>query len=236
MLRAPALVLAIALLAACGGDDSADQDAAETRSAQARQIARDAGLSPAVQDFMADAAGAVGRTYSVEYRLGESDRSTVVQDPPHRRLEFALQGDGVPVTRLFITNDDGTFGCAELAGEWSCQRNSEEPAGFGPLALGDVEEATQDLVEATADYSFAIESRRLAGVTARCLVTERKPGRPADPARGDRGVLCISPEGVPLLIEGSQGNLTAVSYRTRAPRDAFRLPARPDGSGPTSTS
>jgi hypothetical protein len=141
----------------------------------------------------------------------------------------------VPVIRVFISNDDGTFGCARLAGEWACQRNAERPPEFGPLAVGDVQEATQDLIEARADYDFRIERRRLAGVTARCLVTARKPGRPPDPSQGERGTLCISPEGVPLLVEASSGTLTATRYRTSADSSSFRLPAAPDPAPVTTT-
>jgi hypothetical protein len=45
--------------------------------------------------------------------------------------------------------------------------------------------------------------------------------------------LCISPEGVPLLIEGAQGTLTAVSYRPAASDAAFDLPARPQAASTT---
>jgi hypothetical protein len=216
-------------VAGCGNGDSNGGDAARTRAEQARQVARDAGLPAAVQDFFAVAAGAVDRTYSVAYRLGDTGgRSTVVQDPPRRRIEFVVTAEDVATTRVFITNGDGDFGCTRITDSWTCQRNQEAPTGIGPLALGDVQEATQDLAEARDAYSFRIERRTIARTLAQCLVTELKPGQTADASRGQRGVLCISTEGVPLLIESAQGAVTALSYRTNAADAAFDLPARPD--------
>jgi hypothetical protein len=227
-------VLLAIVLAGCGGGDGDDAGAGRTRAEQARQIARDAGLPRRIQDFFASAAGAVDRTYSVSYRLGEgSGSSTVVQDPPRRRIEFVVPSNGVPVNRVFITNADGTFGCTRTAGRWTCQRNADAPAAIGALSLGDVQEATQDLAEARGAYAFRIERRTIARTPAQCLVTELKPGQTADDARGQRGVLCISAEGVPLLIEGAQGTLTAVSYRPGAADAAFDLPARPQRTSTT---
>jgi hypothetical protein len=40
-------------------------------------------------------------------------------------------------------------------------------------------------------------------------------------------MLCISPEGVPLAIEGAASAITATSYRATADDSAFRLPAKP---------
>jgi hypothetical protein len=39
-------------------------------------------------------------------------------------------------------------------------------------------------------------------------------------------VLCISPEGVPLVIEGAASAITATSYRASVDVSAFRLPAK----------
>ena len=239
MIRPVAAVAALVALGGCAtGDDDTAADAARRRADQARQVARDAGLSPAVQAVLADAAGAVDETYTVVYRLGGEGvgRSVVVQDPPRRRIELEVATGDLTVTRVFIVNDDGTFGCTRATDRWQCQRNADAPAELGPLALGDVQQATQDLLDARDDYAFTVERRQIAGVAARCLVTALKPGRQPDPQRGERAVLCVSPEGVPLRVEASTGALTATSYRRSAAAEAFRLPAPPrDPATTTST-
>jgi hypothetical protein len=236
MLRPVAVVASLVALVTCGSDEGTAADAARTRADQARDVAREAGLSPAVQAILADAAGAVDETYTVVYRIGGAGvgRSVVVQDPPHRRIELEVATGDLTVTRLFIANDDGTFACTRATDRWQCQRNADAPAGLGPLALGDVQEATQDLLDAKEDYTFTVERQQIAGVEARCLVTALKPGRQPD-QRGERAVLCISPEGVPLRVEASTGALTATSYRRSAAAEAFRLPAPPRNPAPTTS-
>lgn len=226
MLRAlVAAVLCAVLAGGCGGKGG--DDLAETRAAQARQVAKDAGLPEAVQNVLADAATSATRTFSVTYKLAVEGTTTIVQDPPRRRVELVLGSGPAAVTRATITNDAGTFSCSRTVDAWTCRKSEEKTSGFGPLALGDVEQTTADLVEAKQAYSFRVERRIVAKAPARCLITELKPGQTADPARGARGVLCISREGVPLVIEGATSTITATSYRASAADAAFRLPAKP---------
>lgn len=226
MLRAfVAAVLCAVLTAGCGG--SGGDDLAETRADQARQVAEDAGLPDAVQDVLADAATSATRTFSVTYKLAVEGTTTIVQDPPHRRVELVLGSGPAAVTRATITNKDGTFSCSRTVDAWTCRASEEKASGFGPLALGDIEQTTADLVEARKAYSFRVQRRIVAKAPARCLITELKPGQTPDPARGARGVLCISREGVPLVIEGATSAITATSYRASADDAAFRLPAKP---------
>ncbi|MEY2478987.1 MAG: hypothetical protein QOG87_4302 [Actinomycetota bacterium] len=224
MLRASATaVLCAALLAVgCGGEKSV----AETRAGQARQVAKDAGLPAPVQDILGDAATSATRTFSVTYKLAVEGTTTIIQDPPRRRVELVLGSGPAAVTRATITNDDGTFACSRTVDAWTCRASDTKAAGFGPLAVGDIEKTTADLAAARTAYSFRVEPRTVAKTKARCLVTELKPGQQPDPARGARGVLCISPEGVPLVIEGAASAITATSYRARADASAFRLPAK----------
>lgn len=200
---------------------------AKTRSEQARQVARDAGLPAPIQDVLADAATSATRSFSVTYKLAVEGTTKIVQDPPRRRVELVLGSGPAAVTRATITNDEGTFACSRTVDAWTCRASQEQASSFGPLALGDIEETTADLVEARKAYSFRVERRTVAKTAARCLVTELRPGQEPDPTRGARGVLCISPEGVPLVIEGAQSTITATSYRPSADPSAFRLPAKP---------
>jgi hypothetical protein len=224
VLRALVAVVVCAALAGCGGGKD---DLADTRAGQARQVAKDAGLPEPVQDLLGDAATAATTTFSVTYKLADEGTTTIVQDQPRRRVEVVLGSGPAAVTRATITNDDGTFACSRTVDAWTCKKSAEKTAGFGPLALGDIEKTTADLVAARKAYSFRVERRVVAKAAARCLVTELKPGQKPDPARGARGVLCISREGVPLVIEGASSTITATSYRASADASAFRLPAKP---------
>ena len=225
MLRACTAAVLCAALAGCGG--GGDADVAETRSEQARQVARDAGLPAPVQDVLADAATSATRPFSVTYKLAVEGTTSIVQDPPHRRVELVIGSGPTAVTRATITNADGTFACTRAVEAWTCRASQEPATGSGPLALGDIEQTTADLVKARQAYSFRVERRTVAKTAARCLVTELRSGQEADPTRGARSVLCISPEGVPLVIEGAQSTITATSYRASADPAAFQLPAKP---------
>src|SRR5262245_58649934 len=88
------LFTAIALLGmaltGCAGTPQARHDArtaAQVRAAQARTIARQAGLGPDVQDFLARAAGASAERYTVIYNQGAGQTTTVISDPPDRRID-----------------------------------------------------------------------------------------------------------------------------------------------------
>jgi hypothetical protein len=184
-----------------------------------------------VQDVLAQAAVAATRTFTVHYQLADQGTSTVTQAPPKRRVEIVLGTGPTAITRATIANQDGTFGCTRSAGIWSCQKTKDVADAFGPLALGDIQKTTEDLAQARSSYRFRLESRTIAGARARCLVTELKPGQTPDPGRGQRGVLCVSNEGVPLLIDGGTTKITATRYSTRADGAAFRLPAKPKAGG-----
>jgi hypothetical protein len=222
-------LLVVATAGACGGDGG--DDLARTRADQARQVAKDAGLPVAVQDVLAQAATSATRTFTVRYTLGDQGTSTVTQDPPHRRVEIVVGTGPTAITRATIANDDGTFGCTRSAGIWSCQKTSDTPDEFGPLALGDIQQTTEDLAQARRSYRFHVESRTVAATRATCLVTELEPGQPADPTRGERGVLCVSPDGVPLLIDAGPTQITATAYKASASDAAFRLPAKAKAGG-----
>ena len=223
MLRVTVATAVCAVLAGgCGGGTSL----AETRADQARQVAKDAGLPEAVQDVLASAATSATRSFTVTYKLAVEGSTTIVQDPPRRRVELVLGTGPEASTRATITNDEGTFACTRSAGTWTCRKTPDATDSFGPLAVGDIQRTTADLAAARKSYSFRVETRTIAKTRARCLVTELRPGQPADPTRGPKGVLCVASDGVPLLIQGGQTTVTAVRYRPSADPSAFRLPAK----------
>ena len=151
-----------------------------------------------------------------------------MQDPPRRRVELVLGSGPAAVTRATITNDDGTFSCSRTVGRVDVPEvRGEDVRVRSARPRRHREDDGRPGRRPRTAYSFRVERRIVAKAPARCLVTELKPGQTPDPARGARGVLCISREGVPLVIEGATSAITATSYRASADASAFRLPAKP---------
>src|SRR3954466_15536487 len=84
VLRGLAVLMAVLAIAgaACGQHDSPAQKTAHDREKQAREVASKAGLSPAVQDFLALYATAANNKYSVTYGPSPAGTSVLLaQDP-----------------------------------------------------------------------------------------------------------------------------------------------------------
>lgn len=231
-LAAPLLAaLAVAgLAAACGGDGGGDAGAAgATRAEQVRDAARDARLPAEVADLLADAAGVVAQTFTVTYDLGGESGGTAVltQDPPRRRVDLRARVDGDDVVRSLVTEGDESTVCERAAGRWTCGRDAGGGSAATPGAfdVDQIEAVIDDLDRARDAYEFRVARRTVAGASARCLVTELRPGREPTDEFGAKGTLCISPEGVPLLVETATASLRALRYSTSVDGDAFDLPA-----------
>lgn len=229
-MQASAVALAAVALgiaaAGCGdgGDGLGDKarEAGRQRSAQARDAALEAGLQEPVADVIADAAGAVGRTFTVTYDTADGGRATLTQSPPRRRFDVTLPGG---TTRTTMVNEQGSFACEQREGAWSCLPSRDPPPDIGPFAATALERTIGSLSTAQATYDIRVEPRAVAGIDARCLVTERKPSAAGDPALGERGVLCVAPSGAVVAIEQPGQTLTAVEYDDTADEKAFTLPA-----------
>ncbi len=221
------LVVTLAGATACGGGGGS-RDAATARADQVRAAAHDAGLPADVADLLADAAGVPGATFEVTYDLGGASGGTAVltQDPPRRRVDLHTQVDGDDVTRALITERDRTTVCERAAGKWTCRAGSpSDQSTPTPFGADQVEQVVGDLETAKDAYSFRVASRDIAGTKARCLVTELKPGKQPTADLGAKGTLCISAEGVPLLVETPAASLRALKYTTDIPDNAFDAPA-----------
>jgi hypothetical protein len=229
------LVVALAVGTGCGGggDGGGSHGASATRADQVRDAAHDAGLPAEVADLLADAAGVPGASFEVTYDLGGVSGGTAVltQDPPRRRVDLHTRVGGDDVTRALITDRDQTTVCERAAGKWTCRAGSSSDAA-SPSAFGadQVEQVVGDLKTAKDAYTFRVAARDVAGVKARCLVTELKPGRQPTADLGAKGTLCVSAEGVPLLVETPAASLRALKYTTHVPDDAFDAPAKVTGS------
>ncbi len=220
-----ASVALVASASGCGdGDDGLGErarDVGRRRAEQARATAEEAGLPDDVAALIADAAGAVGRTFTVTYDTGDGGRATLAQAPPRRRLVLARPGG---VTRATLVNEQGSFACEQREGAWTCLPSREPPPEVAAFAATDLERTIGSLSAARVTYDLRVEPRRLAGVEARCLVTERKPSAAGDPALGERGTLCVAPSGAALAIDQPGQRLTAVEYADDADPATFILP------------
>ena len=223
-MRRGLLLLAAATLlgASCGSDD----DPGDQRAAQAREAASDAGLDDEVADFLALAGRGPVATYQVTYPGPEPGTSLVVaNDPPDRRIDL-VEDDVVVEVRLVL--DGEAFECAREGDSEEMGRCVRTDAVVEPPGLFDeaaLEELTSALGDRREDFTFQIATRPIAGVEARCLLTEIRRGRER-PELGERGELCVSPEGALLRIDQGEESLEATDYTTEIPDNTF---TRPDG-------
>ncbi|MCU1463416.1 MAG: hypothetical protein JWO37_3491 [Acidimicrobiales bacterium] len=208
-----ALAIAAAVTLAGCGSPSSTTDAATQRARDTRRLAAQAGLPPAVTDLLARYAASVGKTFSVTYDLGQGKSLVVWQRPPRRRVD----AEGQRVYALA----DGTFGCAPTppAG-WRCLRSDTDASLAGPLDPDAVTRTLDALRASRGAFTLRTERRRIAGVTADCVVSEPKTAGAAKPS-----TLCLSREGAVLL--GSGALLHAARYTTKVPASALALPAAP---------
>lgn len=220
------VVLALVVVAAGCGEDS---DVGDERATQVREAALDAGLESSVADFLALAARGPTATYQATYPGPEEGTDLVVaNDPPDRRVDVLVDDETVEV-RLVL--DGEAFECARdeaSGGVGDCSRTDaivEPPGLFGDSA---VDELTESLVERSEDFTFSVQTIPVAGVEATCLVTELREGRER-PELGDRGTLCLSPEGVLLRVVQRGEELEATDYTTEVPDGTFVRPDRRDG-------
>jgi hypothetical protein len=225
------LLVVLVVAAACGGNS-------QTKADQGRSIAEAAGLSKDVTDFFALAASGTNATYRSTIETtdttGKPLQVTTTQRPPDHRFD-TFHADGTIDSTISVGGH--SFQCAMTANHWDCGELGRKPSTdsevFGPTA---VQGAIDGFRKRANDYDFRVEERKVAGIAARCLITTRKPGREQDPSLGASATLCVSPEGVIVLVEVPAGSVTATAYTTTIPSDAFNLPApvgAPSTSAPT---
>jgi hypothetical protein len=218
--RLGVLVAVGALAAGCGGGESASDKTANARQKQARDVAREAGLSKEVQDFLANYAAAASNKFSVTYEKSPTGSTIVlVQDPPLRRVDVVTP----PVTRSVFVTRDGSFDCALDNQKWTCRKSQDQQAPPGLLAPADITRTAAELKAARTNYDFKIVDRKVAKTDVRCLVTTPKAG-----VSGAGSTLCLSDRGAVLLVEGSGNPLKAEKYETTVDARRLQLPATPE--------
>jgi len=224
VLRAIAVVLTVIAVAACGQHESPAEKTAHARENQAREVARKAGLSVPVQDFLALYSTAASNTFTVTYGPSASGTSIVlVQEPPQRRVDVVA----APVTRSVFVTRQGTFECSLQDQKWTCQQSQQQEGTPGLLAPADIDRTVAELTSARTNYTFAVTTKKVANTDARCLVTTPKPG-----VGGAGSTLCLSSRGAVLLVEGAGNPLRAVRYSTSVDSRRLALPAPPEPPQP----
>ena len=209
---------------ACGQHQSPAERTAHARENQARDVARKAGLSVPVQDFLALYATAANNTFSVTYGPSATGTSIVLlQDPPQRRVDVVAP----PVTRSVFVTQQGTYECSLQDQKWTCQQSQQQEGPPGLLAPGDVDRTVAELKAGRTNYTFAVTTRKVANTDTRCLVTTPRPG-----VGGGGSTLCLSSRGAVLLAEGVGNPLRAVRYSTSVDKRRLALPAQPEPPQP----
>lgn len=214
--------LAVVLLgvAACGGHT-------QTKADQGRSIAQQAGLAPDVATFFSLAASGTSATYRATVETtdasGQPLQLTTTQRPPDIRFD-AFHSDGTVDSTISV--DGHSFQCTMAANHWDCGELGETQTSSGQVfSPAAVQSAIDRFRQQANDYDFKVEDRKVAGVAAQCLITTRKPGHEQDSSLGASATLCLSHEGVVVLVDVPSGSLTATAYTTTIPDDAFKLPA-----------
>lgn len=210
------------MLVGCGGDD----DPGTARAEQVEAAATDAGLAADVSDFLALAARGPTATYQATYPGPEPGTQLVVANAaPDRRVDVVV--DGV-VTEVRLVVDGEAFRCvrdADAGAITDCERTDAVVGAPGLFDDGTLDRLTTALLDRADDFSFRVETAPIAGVEATCLVTEIRAGR-SRPELGDRGVICVSPQGALLRVDQAGEELEATDYTTDIPDDTFERPDR----------
>jgi hypothetical protein len=223
----PVAIILLVLCAACGSHPDASHRAAAGRENQARDLARRAGLSVDVQDFLVRYASAAANRFEVTYAPSATGTTVVlVQDPPRRRVDLVTP----PVTRSVFVTKDGTFDCALDNQKWTCQKSAQQESPPGLLAPADVQRTVTQLQSSKADYTFKVTDRKVAATSARCLLIT--PRRSAPPG-STPSTLCLSSQGAVLLVEGAGTPLRAARYSTSVDTRRLQLPTTPEPALPT---
>lgn len=225
------MVVALVLgLAACGGGGPSKTD-------QARSVAEQAGLPNDVAEFFALAAKGTQATYRVSLDSTDANGAklqvTTTQRPPDVRVD-TFHADGTIDATFSVRGQRSE--CTRANDKWQCgdlgpaSSSSDDVFGASAVSL-----AIDRFRQRATDYDFHVEHRTIANVDATCLVTTRKPGHDQDPSLGASATLCLSDDGAILRAETAAGTLSASSYTTDIPGDAFALPAPISSGSPSST-
>ncbi len=156
--------------AGCGRTSTSQRDAraaAQIRAAQARTVARQAGLGADVQTFLAKAASASSVTYTVVYDQGGGQSTTVIAQAPDRRIDVVGASGAGSTDRVIVRGTD-TYVCHLDAARWTCV-SGVVSAPTGPFTPEAITQTIQLLAQLSQTYDFTVSPRRMLGLDASCL-------------------------------------------------------------------
>lgn len=212
------LAMAAAPLAGCGDDDTS---AADERADQVLAAARAAGVPEDAAEVLALAARGSLATYRVTYAGTDGAELIVSQAPPDQRVDVVAAGTVVESRVLHDgiayrceLDDDGALGCERAAG------GLQVPGAFTEEAL---ETFTDRLAASLGTIELTVEERTIADTEVRCLTSAPKAGTPIDEHAPPTDTICVSPEGVQLLLDAGGERLVADTYTTDVPEGTFEV-------------
>lgn len=210
------------MAASCsGGDDSVTRDRAD----QARQAARDAGLSAEVADVLALAATGATATFQVTYEGVDGAAITVSQQPPNRRVDALTAG---LIVQSQVVRDGVGYTCELPEGgqpgdPLDCDRTQGAIPAQGAFTDEALATFTEQLAGALDAFDLTVETRTIADVSATCLVSAPKAGTPIDGSTPGVDTICLSEDGVQLLVDSASERVVAASYTTEVPEGTFDI-------------
>lgn len=236
MRRTPHIVAGLAAVSALAGVlavpacGRGSDPVARSRADQVRVAADHAGLSEDVTDVLALAAEGATATFQVTYAGTNGAQLVVSQEPPNRRVDVVTAG---LIVESQVVRDGVAYRCARPDGSspdgsspgdpLDCTRTQgavQAPGAFTEKAL---DAFTDQLLASIPDLEITVETRTVADVDARCLVTAPKAGTTLDGTDAGVDTICLSAEGAQLLVDVGGQRVVADGYTTEVPEGTFEV-------------
>ena len=145
--------------------------------------------------------------------------------PPKFRFDFQATEAGQTQQFIFIADNETSYLCSQVQGQNACLRfptGQAEQGGLGDVG-GDLSKALNEIAEDIENTQVTQSgTRNIAGQKATCFTVT---GRIFDVEQ--EGLICLSDDGVPLLIEAegaNGGTLEAKEFSKGVSDDDFKPP------------
>jgi hypothetical protein len=213
--------LPLALLAACGDDDDGNSGSAPTSAASApggtqpqasATAATSAEALAAIKQLSTKLDAATFRaTYDVKSDAAAGNLAgtlTLAAQPPAKVFDYRGKTPLGTGAYVILQNSTGSYLCLEVQGSKNCAKSgSGTPASSIGLPAGlSVESIIDGVVSDPAATASELAGRTVAGQPGRCFQVN---------GSSTKGTLCVTGEGVPLLVDGqfqgAQWTITATA-------------------------
>lgn len=218
------VAVALSGAAGCGdGNGGGGAPAVAQRADQVHRAARAAGLSDEVADVLSLAARGAGATFQVTYAGTDGAQVTVSQEPPNRRIDVLTAG---LIVESQVVRDGVGYRCTLPTGGHAgdplrCRRTHGAIEAEGTFTAEALDRFTDALAASVDSVELTVETRTIAEVEARCLVSAPKAGSSLDDSGGSVDTICLSPDGAQLLVDSGGQRTVADSYSTTVPSGTF---------------